>query len=246
MNEDKYSDEELKSIINESISEFRKLMNREPDSRKYLPDPDRFRYLHEFENSDKVRGGILIAGLNPHIGANEDEMIWRKKYEIDGIRNTSDKLLREYRYFKRFTAKIKEGDFVEKYNMDLQQIDSNVKFTDIVLIRSEGKHELMKSISGEEDRKLGKAIEIGWEHHLSKLLKLVRPKVMVCNSVDLSNFLESNFSSDGSKNQNDIISLEMDDCKIPCVLSGQVTGQRATDKWALIRMRKAIEITLRK
>lgn len=250
MNEDKYSDEELRSILNESVSEFRKLLKEGSDCSKHLPDPDKFRYLHEFDGFDLKNGGILIVGLNPHIGKNENEEVWRNKYCIDNVRNTSNCLLREYSYFKKFTEKSDKNEESKKdYNMDLLSLNSNVKFTDVVLIRSASKNDLEKMLIEKPDKKddsnLQEAIKVGWKYYLSRVLKLVKPKVMVCNSVDLSRFLEEEYKKENRNGNYDIIDIDLGDFSLPCVLSGQVTGQRATDKWTLIRMRKAIELSLR-
>ena len=96
----------------------------------------------------------------------------------------------EYSYFKKFTAKSECDDKNnEKYNMDLLSVNPNVKFTDVVLIRSSSKNKLKEMLSGkanEADDNLYNAIEMGWKNYLIRLLKLIRPEVMVCNSVDLS------------------------------------------------------------
>ena len=73
--------------------------------------------------------------------------------------------------------------------MDLLSVNPNVKFTDVVLIRSSSKNKLKEMLSGkanEADDNLYNAIEMGWKNYLIGLLKLIRPEVMVCNSVDLS------------------------------------------------------------
>ena len=244
MNTGNYSEEKLNVILRESISEFRKLLKKEnKDYDKCFPDPREFRYLHEFKNHDHTKGGILVVGLNPHIGEKEKDSKWRERYSIDE-RNTSDCLLTEYPYFKKFTAKSeynKENN--EKYNMDLVSVNPNVKFTDVVLIRTASKNDLRSMLpesSNELDDKLYKAIESGWEHYLRGLLKLTRPQVMVCNSVDLSWFLEKIAVNCSWEKQDDVINIKLGDIVLPCVLSGQVTGQRATDKWALIRLRNSI------
>jgi len=160
--------------------------------------------------------------------------------------NTSDCLLLNYPYFKFFTE---SGG-----KLNLREIIPNVeftdvRFTDIILIRSSSKSQLMcilKRKQSEEDKNLiDKAIGIGWKYYLKDLLKFIRPDVMVCNSVDFSSFLEKNCTPDKENNHDDIINIKIDNFDVPCVLSGQVTGQRATDKWTLIRMRKAIELSLR-
>ena len=237
-----YSIEELNEILNKSKEEFRKLLKKGNGS-DIVPDPDKFRYLHEFKDYDLTKGGILIVGLNAHIGENEKESEWRARYQIDE-RNTSDLLLTEYPYFKKFTAKPEyDKENNEKYKMDLLSINPNVKFTDVVLIRSSSKNKLKEMLSekaDESDAKLRKAIELGWQNHMIELLELIRPDVIVCNSVDLSWFLESKVALSSKEKHDDIINIKMGGSVIPCVLSGQVTGQRATDKWALIRLRNSI------
>ena len=103
MGTDSYSEEGLEIILSESISEFRKILKKEDNGSGTLPDPHNFRYLHEFKNHDHTKGGILVVGLNPHIGEKENNHEWRVKYHIDE-RNTSDYLLTKYSYFKKFTA----------------------------------------------------------------------------------------------------------------------------------------------
>jgi hypothetical protein len=244
VNTGNYSEEELNDILRKSISEFRKLLKKEnKDYDKCFPDPREFRYLHEFKNHDHTKGGILVVGLNPHIGKNEKDSKWRERYSIDE-RNTSDRLLLEYHYFKKFTAKSEYNEENnEKYNMDLVSVNPNVKFTDVVLIRSSSKNDLKDMLSrnanGSDDN-LCKAIELGWKNHMIELLELIRPDVMVCNSVDLSWFLEEKSTHYAWERHNDIINIRLEDFFLPCVLSGQVTGQRATDKWTLIRLRNSI------
>lgn len=243
MKTESYSEEELNGILMESISEFRKLLKKQDGDSDTLPGPDKFRYLHEFKNHDHTKGGVLVVGINPQIGNNKKDSKWRGRYRIDE-RNTSDCLLTEYSYFKKFTAKSEYDDENnEKYNMDLLGVNSNVKFTDIILIRSQSKNSLKSMLSErseEEDQNLYNAIELGWKNYLSRLMKLIRPVVMVCNSVDLSWFLEEKAALCSWEKQDDIINIRFGEFILPCVLSGQVTGQRATDKWALIRLRNSI------
>ncbi len=73
--------------------------------------------------------------------------------------------------------------------MDLPSVNPNVKFTDVVMIRSSSKNKLKEMLSGNSkgpDNNLFKAIKSGWEKYLLGLLELIRPDVMVSNSVDLS------------------------------------------------------------
>jgi hypothetical protein len=69
---------------------------------------------------------------------------------------------------------------------------------------------------------------------------------MVCNSADLSKFLEENYSSSDEDTQSDTINIDLGEVNVPCVLSGQITGQRATDKWTLIRLKDSIKNAIRK
>ena len=127
--------------------------------------------------------------------------------------------------------------------MNLLSVNPNVKFTDLVLIRSSSKNDLRDILSrnaNDPGDNLCKAIELGWKNHMIELLKLIRPDVMVSNSVDLSWFLENKIALRSREKQDDIIDIKLGDFTLPCVLSGQVTGQRATDKWTLIRLRNSI------
>ena len=222
MDTDNYSEKRLNSILNDSKDEFRKLLKNEGYGSDTLPDPDRFRYLHEFKDYDHTKGGILIVGLNPHIGKNEKDSKWREKFNIDE-RNTSDCLLTEYPYFKKFTAKSEsDNENNEKYNMDLLSVIPNVKFTDVVLIRSYSKNDLKgilsRNANGPDDN-LCKAIELGWKNHMIEMLELIRPDVMVSNSVDLSWFLENKVALRSREKQDDIINIKLGDFTLPCVLS---------------------------
>lgn len=237
---ERYSEKDLNDILRESISEFRKLLMN--DHSEALPDPVKFRYLHEFNDYDITKGGILVVGLNPHIGENENDSKWREKYKIDE-RNTSDCLLKEYPYFKKFTDKSNDDEGNKKYNMDLLSVNPNVKFTDVILIRTSSKNNLLDKIKAntkETENKLSDTIELGWEKYMVRMLHLVRPQLMVCNSVDLSWFLEKKAKYCSWEKDEDIIKIKLESFFLPCVLSGQVTGQRATDKWALIRLRNSI------
>ena len=238
-----YSEVELNNILAMSIDEFRKLLNDEGNGfETLLPEPNKFRYLHEFNDYDHTKGGILIVGLNPHIGENENESKWREKYNINE-RNTSDCLLTKYSYFKKFTDKSDDGEGNEKYNMDLLSVNPNVKFTDVILIRTSSKKKLLEKIKAnakETKTKLTDAIALGWETYMEKILNLVMPQVMVCNSVVLSRFLEKKAESCSWEKSDDLVKIKLQGFVLPCVLSGQVTGKRATDKWALIRLRNSI------
>lgn len=65
-----------------------------------FPDPDMFRYLHEYSKEEGLKGGILVIGLNPHGKGSIQEMEkWETKYRIDPERHTSDRLLDNYRRF---------------------------------------------------------------------------------------------------------------------------------------------------
>lgn len=129
--------------------------------------------------------------------------------------------------------------------MNLIEIDLNVKFTDITLIRTESRNKLKSVLRNEEGKEvddiLKNAINIGWKTYLSEALKLIESKVIVCNSVDLSKYLEKNYSHPNDDIQSDVIRIELGDINVPCVLFGQVSDQRATDKLALIRLRNSIK-----
>lgn len=100
-------------------------------------------------------------------------------------------------------------------------------------------------ITKKSENKLNDAIELGWERYMVRMLNLVRPQVMVCNSVDLSRFLEKKDESCSWERDDDIIKIKLEGFVFPCVLSGQVKGQRATDKWALIKLRNSIMNAIR-
>ena len=82
------------------------------EKKALLPSPEEFRYLHEYEEYDCKKGGILIVGLNLHAVFNEDSEEdhakvdkWKKDYKIKDERNTSDCLLDNYPYFNTFTRR---------------------------------------------------------------------------------------------------------------------------------------------
>jgi hypothetical protein len=285
-----YSEVKLNGILNKAIDEFKGLMKFDDSNKWRIPDPKEFRYIHSFKGYDSTSGGILILGLNPHTfgkgdktnyGKKKDEKHkrdWIKNYCIDKGRNTSDCLLARYPYFKLFTA---DSDHVHKecskcpvnkidkmrFSMNLREIDPNIKFTDAVLIKSGSKEKLIELLSKgkkagkvEADNKLQDAIDQGWKTYLSEILKLIRPTLVVCNSSDLSHYIEEKLNhqnkqeskgeelkDDGRterESQTDVVNVKLSDgISIPFVLSGQVTGQRATDKWALMRLRCTIERT---
>ena len=81
---------------------------------------------------------------------------------------------------------------------------------------------------------------------MSKILKLINPRVMVCNSANFSKFPERNYPSSDGDIQPDTINIKLDRVNMPWVLSGQITGQRATDKWNLIRFKDSIKNSIRK
>lgn len=264
-----YSAGELTNILCESISKFKILLEKDGkiggNMKSFLPSPSNFRYLHEFKEYEYIKGGILVVGLNPHLGKEKkkdesqsenhtsdgiDEE-WKKKYKIENTRNTSNFLLENYSYFKLFTGSAEtHEESEEKYQMNLIGIDPNVKFTDVILIRTESRKKLKEHLySGtgkKDDEVLQKAVKVGWDSYLSKILELINPRVMVCNSTDLSKFLERKYSSYDRDMQTDTINIELKEVNVPCVLSGQITGQRATDKWTLIRLKDSIKNAIRK
>ena len=265
-----YSAGKLTNILCKSISEFKILLKKDEtigsNMKSFLPSPHNFRYLHEFKEYEYTKGGILVVGLNPHLGkektgaesqsnnhTSEDgiDEEWKKKYKIENARNTSDFLLKNYSYFKLFAGPAASSEENKaKYQMNLIGIDPNVKFTDVILIRTESRNKLRKHLDNgtgkKDDEVLREAVEVGWNSYLSEILKLINPRVMVCNSADLSKFLEGNFPSSDGNIQTDTINIELEEVNVPCVLSGQITGQRATDKWTLIRLKDSIMNAIRK
>ena len=225
---------------------------------------------------------IFGKGDKTNYGKKKDEehkCDWMENYCIvDDGRNTSDCLLTRYPYFKLFTADNDHGhkecskcpvNKIDKmkFSMNLREIDPNIKFTDAVLIKSGSKEKLIELLSKgkeagkeEADNKLQDAIDKGWKTYLSEILKLIRPTLVVCNSSDLSHYIEEKLNLQNKQerkgeelkddvrtereSQTDVVSVNLSDgISIPFVLSGQVTGQRATDKWALMRLRCTIEKT---
>ena len=67
-----YSAGELTNILCESISKFKILLEKDGkiggNMKSFLPSPSNFRYLHEFKEYEYTKGGILVVGLNPHLG----------------------------------------------------------------------------------------------------------------------------------------------------------------------------------
>ena len=265
-----YSAGELSNILCKSISEFKILLKKDEtigsNVKSFLPSPHNFRYLHEFKEYEYTKGGILVVGLNPHLGKEKEEAEsqsnnhtsedgidegWKKKYKIENARNTSDFLLKNYSYFKLFTGPAASSEENKaKYQMNLIGIDPNVKFTDVILIRTDSRNKLRKHLDNRTEKKddevLREAVGVGWNSYLSEILKLINPRVMVCNSADLSKFLEKNYLSSDGDIQTDTINIELEEVNVPCVLSGQITGQRATDKWTLIRLKDSIMNAIRK
>lgn len=248
MTEGEYDQSELNRILETAIEEFRKCLKPDFSGKKdLLPSPKEFRYLHEYEEYDYKKGGILIVGLNPHAEFNKDSEEdpakvdnWRKKYKIKDKRNTSCCLLNNNPYFKTFTGELK---------MNLREVDKDIKFTDIVLIRSQSKKKLSDYVNckvKEGEVPMENVIEIGWEHFLEKVLTIVEPKVVVCNSTNLSSFLENRFCREPEQNLKGTTVLKVGNKIFPCVLSGQISGQRAMDKWTLLRMKRAIVEVYRK
>lgn len=252
---------ELKKILKRSIPEFRGLLN-ENDANACLLEPDKFACFHEFAKPKTIKGGILVIGLKPHLGINktkdspnsnpckienENNSEWREKFKIDEKTNTSNCLLLKYPYFKFFTE---SGG-----KLNLREINpgvefTDVRFTDVILILSVSKKQLMcilrkKQVERNNDL-LDKAICIGWKYYLKNVLQLMRPNVMVSNSSDLSSFLEKNCARDKEKNKDDTLNVKLDGFDMPCVLSRQVTCQRATDKWAPMRLKNSIKNAIRK
>ena len=272
MTEGEYDQSELNRILETAIEEFRKCLKPDFSGKKdLLPTPELFRYLHEYKEYDYKKGGILIVGLNPHAEFNEDLEEdpakvdkWKKDYKIEDKRNTSCCLLNNYPYFKTFTGrdtlnskevdKVSEVDEDEKCKtgkgvMNLREVDKDIKFTDIVLIRSQSKKKLLDYVNckvKDGEAPLENVIEIGCEHFLEKVLTIVEPKVVVCNSTNLSSFLENRFCREPEQNLKGTTVLKVGNKTFPCVLSGQISGQRAMDKWILLRMKRAIVEVYRK
>ena len=173
---------------------------------------------------------------------------WKKDYKIEDKRKTSDRLLDNYPYFKTFAGrdttnskKVNEVSVVDadeerktgKGVINLREVDEDIKFTDIILIRSQSKKKLLDYVNcnlKEEEDPMEKLIRIGWEHFLEKVLTIVEPKVVVCNSTDLSPLIEKAFSNETVQNLEGTTILNVGNKTFPCVLSGQISGQRAMDK----------------
>ena len=246
---DSYDLNELNDVILSTIEFFKGQLANQDDKHLdvLLPHPTRFRYLHEYEEYDGKKGGILIVGFNPHVQAKgkngeieseNDREIWKNRYEI-GERNTSDLLLNKYPYFSLFTTNAYKPNDEKNYSMNLSKIERNIKFTDVVLIRTSSKKVLLTKCVENQDV-LDCLIQGGWEWYLRPVIELTQPKIIVSNSADLSLFLEREFHSSNDGPIEDVIQITLNGSTIPVVLSGQVTGQRAIDKWTLVRMRQAI------
>ena len=145
-------------------------------------------------------------------------------------------MLETYRYFSLFTTD-KDLEKKQSYSMNLSRIEPNIKFTDVVLTRNSTKNELIGKL---KDVTLECLIEQGWNKYLKPVIELIKPKVIVSNSSDLSSFLERYNCPNNDCDVKDVISIDFNNERIPVVLSGQVTGQRAIDKWTLERMKRAI------
>jgi hypothetical protein len=244
-----YDKKKLLEIKTNAIKYFKEILkNKDLNGLKImLPNPKDFEYFNEFKEYDGVKGGILIVGLNPHKVEDMNKLI--KKYSIEKDRNTSDKLLKEYPYFSLFTTKEHSKSKEKPYSMNLLEVEPNIKFADVILIRTASKVKLKNEL--EEDVTLEDLIEQGWDKYLKPVIELIKPDVIVSNSKDLSSFLERYKYKCPNNNSplEGVISIDFNNECIPVVLSGQVTGQRAIDKWNRERMKKAIinsNSTLRK
>jgi hypothetical protein len=107
----------------------------------------------------------------------------------------------------------------------------------VALIRTSTKNELIGEL---KDVTLECLIEQGWDKYLRLVIELIKPKAIVSNSRDLSFFLERNNCPNKDCDVKDAISINFNNERIPVMLSGQVRGQRAIDKWTLERMKRAI------
>ena len=120
--------------------------------------------------------------------------------------------MKNHSYFELFTGSAAPEENETKYQMNLIKIDPSVKFTDVILIRTESRNKLRTNLHNgtgkKDDEVLREAVKVGWNSYLSKILKLINPRVMICNSADLSKFLERSYLSSDGDMQPDTINIK--------------------------------------
>ena len=101
-----YSAVKLSNILCKSISEFKILLKKDEtigsNMKSFLPSPHNFRYLHEFKEYEYTKGGILVVGLNPHLGKekNEAESQSTNHTSEDGIYSDKIHLIFRFIFFR--------------------------------------------------------------------------------------------------------------------------------------------------
>ncbi len=185
------------------------------------------------------KGGVVIIGYNEHKGKDADDenkdndekkrICPKESHERNYTNETRDKLLDCYQYYTFFTQ--------DDYGLDLKKcFDGNVKFVELIPIRTKGTKDLNKVLDelkkkGEDKYNLSKEKNVFQYFLLNVLLKEINPDLIICNSSESSKIF------DKENNKNNICYWN----NIPVILSGQITGNKKPDNYNMIRIIKQIK-----
>ena len=184
------------------------------------------------------KGGVIIIGINE----NDINDMKRSKAnancpnkEKDSIftGETRDKVLGCYRYFTFFTKK----------EILSSKFDCNIKFMELIPIKTKKGNELKKHFSNNYDD-----IKKKCYGNLREMLKLLDPELIIVNSVEVSDLFKQQKSKERDGNQKEKetnLKINISDNKVPVILSGQITGMNGLDRYNKIRFWKEIEGVVR-
>ena len=181
-----------------------------------------------YKSKRSTKGGVLVIGYNGHLDKSDKRerggIDWESYSDAEEERKEIgfDELLDEHPYFKLFTQ-----DFGLK-----KHLNENIKFTDLVPIRTPQKKEIVEKFRGEF-----KGFQEECFDHLKVLIKEIEPELILCNDADVSK-LFLNKTSNQSKGGKYITSCKFGN--IPVILS----GQQRTDNFSRGRLRREIMKTL--
>ena len=184
------------------------------------------------------KGGVIIIGINENDRSKGKDNDKCQNMKDDSLftGDSRDNVLGCYRYFKFFTE---DGILIRE--LLLKKFDHNIKFMELIPIKTNNGDELKKHFSNNFDN-----TKKNCYCYLREMLELLDPKLIIVNSVEVSGLFEQE-SKEGDENQEKDVTniiIDINNNKVPVILSGQITGRNGLDRYNKIRFWKEIEEVL--
>ena len=182
--------------------------------------------------------GVIIIGINENDRSKgkDNAKCQNMKEDSNFTGNSRDNVLGCYRYFKFFTE-----DGILKRKSLSDKFDHNIKFMELIPIKTNNGKGLENVLKKSND------IEIKCYCYLREMLELLDPELIIVNSVEVSDLFKQQGSKEGIENQEKDVTniiIDINNNKVPVILSGQVTGRNHLDRYNIIRFWNEIERVL--